>query len=249
MKKNIVIATDNLFLTDNAKTAHGLIRGTERFNVLAVIDEKNKNADAGNLLDGSFRNIPLMASLSEAIKKFDHIDYLVIGVATAGGVLSNTLLAIVMDGIKKGLSIVNGLHDQLQERENIALLAKEHQVELIDIRKPKSIKEMHFWTGDIFKVDVPIIAFLAMDCAMGKRTTARFVMEECLKRNIRAEMIYTGQTGWMQGNKYGFILDSTLNDFVAGELENAIITCWKETQPDLILLEGQSSLRLSLIHI
>ena len=243
MKKNIVIATDNLFLTDNAKTAHGLIRGTERFNVLAVIDEKNKNADAGNLLDGSFRNIPLMASLSEAIKKFDHIDYLVIGVATAGGVLSNTLLAIVMDGIKKGLSIVNGLHDQLQERENIALLAKEHQVELIDIRKPKSIKEMHFWTGDIFKVDVPIIAFLAMDCAMGKRTTARFVMEECLKRNIRAEMIYTGQTGWMQGNKYGFILDSTLNDFVAGELENAIITCWKETQPDLILLEGQSSLR------
>ena len=243
MKKNIVIATDNLLSIDSAKTAHGLIRGSERFEVLAIIDDKHKNTDAGVLLDGYHRNIPVIGSLIEAVNKFDNIDYLVIGVATVGGVLSNSLLEVVVDAITKRISIVNGLHDQLQEREDIALLAKENHVELIDIRKPKSIKEMHFWTGDIFKVDVPIVAFLAMDCAMGKRTTARFVMEECLKTNIHAEMIYTGQTGWMQGNKYGFILDSTLNDFVSGELENAIVRCWKEEKPDLILLEGQSSLR------
>jgi len=243
MKKNIVVATDNLFLTVNAKTAHGLIRGSERFEVLGVIDAKHKNTDAGELLDGFHRNIPIVGSIEEAIKKFDNIDYLVIGVATVGGVLSNSLLAVVVEAIKKRISIVNGLHDQLQEREDVALLAKENQVELIDIRRPKSIKEMHFWTGDIFKVDVPIIAFMGMDCAVGKRTTARFVMEECLKKNMHAEMIYTGQTGWMQGNKYGFILDSTLNDFVSGELENAIVTCWKEAKPDLIILEGQSSLR------
>lgn len=243
MKKNIVVATDNLFLTVNAKTAHGLIRGSERFEVLGVIDAKHKNTDAGELLDGFNRNIPIVGSIEEAIKKFDNIDYLVIGVATVGGVLSNSLLAVVVEAIKKRISIVNGLHDQLQEREDVALLAKENQVELIDIRRPKSIKEMHFWTGDIFKVDVPIIAFMGMDCAVGKRTTARFVMEECLKKNMHAEMIYTGQTGWMQGNKYGFILDSTLNDFVSGELENAIVTCWKEAKPDLIILEGQSSLR------
>jgi uncharacterized NAD-dependent epimerase/dehydratase family protein len=56
-------------------------------------------------------------------------------------------------------------------------------------------------------------------------------------------MIYTGQTGWLQGGKYGFIFDSTLNDFVSGEVEHAIISCWKETHADLILVEGQSSLR------
>ena len=56
-------------------------------------------------------------------------------------------------------------------------------------------------------------------------------------------MIYTGQTGKLQGGRYGFILDSTLNDFVSGELESAIISCDQEEQPDLILLEGQSSLR------
>ena len=56
-------------------------------------------------------------------------------------------------------------------------------------------------------------------------------------------MIYTGQTGKWQGGQYGFVLDSTLNDFVSGELESAIIRCDKRENPDLILLEGQSSLR------
>ena len=40
--------------------------------------------------------------------------------------------------------------------------------------------------------------------------------------------ITSGQTGWMQGGKYGFILDSTVNDFVSGELEKAIVECDRE---------------------
>src|SRR5665648_490772 len=56
-------------------------------------------------------------------------------------------------------------------------------------------------------------------------------------------MIYTGQTGWMQGARYGFILDSTLNDFVSGELSHSIITAFNNENPDIIFLEGQSSLR------
>ena len=43
LKKNVLIATDNQFLTNNAKTAHGLLRGSKRFHVLAVLDEENKH--------------------------------------------------------------------------------------------------------------------------------------------------------------------------------------------------------------
>jgi len=241
--KNVLIATDNLFLTNHAKTAHGLLRGTKRFHVLAVLDEENKYADAGELLDGNHRNIPILGTVDEAIKQFKTIDYLVVGVATVGGILSESLLQIIRQAISNGIGIVNGLHDQLQERKDIALLASQNRVELIDIRKPKTPKELHFWSGDIFKVKAPIVAFLAMDCAMGKRTTANLVLEECLQQKQNAHMIYTGQTGWMQGHKYGFIFDSTLNDFVSGELEHAITRCWKEATPDVIILEGQSSLR------
>ena len=63
------------------------------------------------------------------------------------------------------------------------------------------------------------------------------------RRGSNAEMIYTGQTGWMQGAPYGFVLDAVANDFVSGELEHAIVCCDRELNPDVILIEGQSSLR------
>jgi uncharacterized NAD-dependent epimerase/dehydratase family protein len=122
-------------------------------------------------------------------------------------------------------------------------LANEYQVSLIDVRKPKAKKDLHFWSGEIFKIKTPIIAVIGMDCAMGKRTTCRLIRQACETEGINAQMIYTGQTGWLQGGKYGFVFDSTLNDFISGELEHAILTCHQETSPDLILLEGQSALR------
>ena len=69
------------------------------------------------------------------------------------------------------------------------------------------------------------------------------IYEMCNRKGLRTEMIYTGQTGWMQGYKHGFIFDSTLNDFISGEIEHAVVSCDKAEKPDLILLEGQSSLR------
>ena len=243
LKEKAILITDNLLHTDYAKTAHGLIRGSERFEVLGVIDAKNKGIDAGELLDGLNRNIPVMASVEEAIDHFKHIDTLVVGVATVGGVLSDSLLNQIKIGITNGIDIVNGLHDKLSEREDIVAIAKENKVKLTDIRKPKAIADLHFWTGEIFNIEAPIIAVLGMDCAMGKRTTARMIKEASQAAGLKAEMIYTGQTGWMQGGKYGFIFDSTLNDFVSGELEHAILECYKAEKPNLIILEGQSSLR------
>jgi uncharacterized NAD-dependent epimerase/dehydratase family protein len=60
---------------------------------------------------------------------------------------------------------------------------------------------------------------------------------------MRAEWISTGQTGWLQGAPFGILLDSLPNDFVSGELEHAIVSCARELSPDVIFLEGQSSLR------
>jgi len=241
---NAIILTNGILQHSDAKTAHGLIRGTERFKIVAVVDdEKTAGKDAGEVLDGTPRNIPIFASLDSALKTIPNIHYLIIGIATVGGVLPLPMIAIIQKAIRSGISIVNGLHDYLSDRPEIADLAKEHHVELIDVRKPKARKDLHFWTGDILQVKTPIIAVMGMDCAMGKRTTARMIRQACLQNNLKAEMIYTGQTGWLQGGKYGFIFDSTLNDFVCGELEHAILSCAKAENPDYIFLEGQASLR------
>ena len=247
---NAIILTNGLLTTSDAKTAHGLIRGTERFNIIGIIDSAaTAGKDAGDLLDGKNRNIPVFEHLQKAIdtltplKSLTSIQYLIIGVATVGGRLPGNLLEVVKDALKNGISIINGLHEYLNDKPEIVALATSNGAILIDVRKPKNREDLSFWTGEIYKVKAPIIAVIGMDCAMGKRTTARMLRQACDAQSIKAQMIYTGQTGWLQGGKYGFIFDSTLNDFVSGELENAIVSCWKETAADIIFLEGQSSLR------
>ena len=137
----------------------------------------------------------------------------------------------------------HGLHQPIGDDPVFREAADRNGAEIIDIRKPRSFDRLPFWSGEIFSVITPTIAVLGMDCAIGKRTTCRFVLEMCRANGIRTEMIYTGQTGWMQGYPYGFIFDATPNDFIPGEIEKAIVTCDREASPELILVEGQSSLR------
>ncbi|HWK07004.1 MAG TPA: DUF1611 domain-containing protein [Puia sp.] len=242
-KPTAIVLTDGLLTEPDAKTAHGLIRGTERFEIIAIIDSRHAGKDAGELLDGTHRNIPILATVEAAVAHFEKIDYCIIGVATIGGAFPAHFPGIVESCIRQGISIVNGLHEFLTERPEMVALAAANAVELIDVRKPKRKADLHFWSGKIFSVTAPVIAVIGMDCAMGKRTTCRMVRQACEAAGLNAQMIYTGQTGWLQGGRFGFIFDSTLNDFISGELEHAIISCWEATRPDIILLEGQSALR------
>src|SRR6478609_698439 len=243
-KSNAIIITAGFLDTPSGKTAHGLIRGTDRFNILAVIDEKHAGKDAGVMLDGKKRNIPIYASIPDFIKTSkETAKYCVVGLATKGGFIPDSLQVILKIALENNLSLVNGLHDYVSDHEELANLAKQKGLEIIDVRKPKKFKDLHFWHGDIEKVKCPKVAVLGTDCALGKRTTTRFLVEAMRKAGYKAEMIYTGQTGWMQGAKYGFIFDSTLNDFISGEMEHAVVQCWEEAKPDIIFIEGQSSLR------
>ncbi len=242
--KKAVVITGGYFDTDHGKTCHGLIRGSERFEVVGVIDGKQAGKDAGEVLDGKHRGIPIYPDLDTyAAQSPVRAAYCIVGVATKGGVIPTALKDMLATALRHHLSLVNGLHHLVSDIPELVTLAEERALEITDIRKPKPFKELHFWSGDIKKVGCPRVPVLGTDCALGKRTTARFLTEAMRRAGYKAEMIYTGQTGWMQGSKYGFIFDSTLNDFVSGELEHAIVQCWEEAQPDIIFIEGQSSLR------
>ncbi len=242
-KPTAIVLTNGLLDKFDAKTAHGLIRGTERFEIIGVLDNLFPGKDAGEVLDGTHRNIPVFATVPDAVKNLPKIDYCVIGVATVGGRLPGDFLVIIEECISHNMGIVNGLHEFLTDKPHIVALAAEHGVTLTDVRKPKAKADLHFWSAEIFDVTAPIIAVIGMDCAMGKRTTCRLLRQACEAEGLQAQMIYTGQTGWLQGGKYGFIFDSTLNDFISGELEHAIVSCWREENPAVIFLEGQSALR------
>lgn len=244
MPATAMIITNGHLCDSYGKTAHGLIRGSDRFDVVAVLDRIHAGRDAGALLDQVHRDIPVYATVDELVRGTDiRPDYAVIGVAFEGGILPEGWKPLLLEVIERGISLVAGLHLLLSTDPDLTKLAQKNGAEIIDIRKPKPIEELHFFSGEIYRITVPRIAVLGTDCAVGKRTTCRMLMEMSRKNGIKSEMIYTGQTGWLQGYPYGFILDATPNDFVSGELEKAIVQCAMESRPDLILLEGQSALR------
>jgi len=243
-KSNAIVITGGYLDGVSAKTAHGLIRGSDRFSIVGVIDEKSAGRDAGEVLDGKHRGIPVYASFQKFVENSTvKAKYAIIGVATKGGVIPPSLKALLKEALENGLSLVNGLHEYISDIPELAQLASDKGLEIIDVRKPKKVKDLHFWSGKIKEVKCPKVAVLGTDCALGKRTTTRILVEAMRKAGYKAEMIYTGQTGWMQGARYGFIFDSTLNDFISGEMEHAVVTCYEETKPDIIFIEGQSSLR------
>ena len=238
------IITGGLLNDIHAKTAHGLIRQSDRFEIVGIIDHISAGKDAGEVLDGKHRDVPVVAKLDELIERLGkQPDYAIIGMATKGGVLPKELYPLVKHALELGISLINGLHQTIGEIQEFASIANESSARIIDVRKPKGFNDLHFWTGKIKEVKALKIGVLGTDCALGKRTTTKFLVNELKSQGINAHMIYTGQTGWLQGAKYGFIFDATPNDFISGELENAVYQCWQQENPGVIVLEGQSSLR------
>ena len=116
MNKAIVL-TNGLFLKINAKTAHGLVRGTEKFEIIGVVDGiETAGKDAGELLDGKKRNIPIFSDVEKAGNALPEINFLIVGVATLGGVFPPDMLEIIRNAIQNKISIVNGLHEYLSEK-------------------------------------------------------------------------------------------------------------------------------------
>lgn len=228
----------------HGKTAHGLIRGPSRFDLVGAVDPVFAGRDAGEVVDGRHRGIPIFPNLDAALEALgQHPDWLVVGVAFHGGRMPEEVRQIVLDGVRRGIGVVNGLHQLLSEDPEVAAAADASGARIVDVRKPKRFEGLRFWTGEVLTLEVPRVAVLGTDCALGKRTTATFLAGALRRRGLKTELVYTGQTGWLQGQRYGFVLDTTPNDFVSGELEHAVVTCAREAKPDLILIEGQSALR------
>lgn len=242
MKPTAVVLTSGIFHSAFAKTAHGLIRSSDKYQIVGIIDESIAGSDAGEALDGKFRNIPAYEKLEDAFKVNPKIDYAIIGVANPGGKIPDNLKQQLFDLLDKGVSIINGLHSFLSDMPEYVEKAQASGAKLLDIRKAKPRSDLKFWSGSIFEVKCPIVAILGTDCAVGKRTTTKILLEHLKAKGVKAEMIHTGQTGTLQNDGYGFIFDSTLNDFVSGELEHAIVQCYRDRNPDIILLEGQAAL-------
>ncbi len=243
---NAIVYCQGHFNTPTGKTAHGLVRFTRRYRVLSVVDRRWEGHDAGEVLDGKPNGIPLVASLEEALERARQGDlapsHFVVGLAPDGGRLPLSARADVRKAVEARLHVDSGLHDFLSQDPQISSAARMAGVRIRDVRKPPPLKQLHFFSSKIEEVDCLKVALLGTDSAVGKRTTAWLLVQGLEAAGCPAQLVGTGQTAWMQGARYSIILDSLINDFVSGEIEHAVWSCWKETRPEVIVLEGQGSL-------
>ena len=241
-----IVYCEKAFLTTTGKTAHGLVRGTRRYQVAALIDSRYSGKEPGTLLDGKDRGITIVSDVRSGVSACEQRGirptHFVIGIATDGGKLDADGYAAVRAALDAGLNVDSGLHVFLSEDPELTKLASARGVKIRDVRKPPPKEDLHFFTGKIKEVTAFKVAMLGTDSAVGKRTTATLLTAALNERGVKTEMIGTGQTSWLQGARYGFVLDSVVNDFVAGEIEHAVWQAWHHEHPEVIILEGQGSL-------
>jgi uncharacterized NAD-dependent epimerase/dehydratase family protein len=227
----------------DGKTANGLVRHSERYEILSIIDSEKAGLDAGMVLDGESNAMPIYRDLEESLANSITLpDYFIFGMAPSNGMLSLHERSVVLEAISHGMNIVNGLHEFLNDDPVFKAAGAASNVEILDVRKPPDKKDLHIFTGDIGRVTCPVIAVLGTDCAIGKRTTATILAQALNDRGIKTIMIGTGQTGLIQGARYGVPIDAIPSQFCAGELEAKIVNAFTVEKPDVILIEGQGAL-------
>jgi len=227
----------------DGKTANGLIRHSEKYEILSVIDSEKAGLDSGSVLDDKPNNIPVCRDLADSLARTGTLpDYFIFGMAPSSGMLSKHQRGIILEAMSHGMNIVNGLHEFLNDDPIFAAACVADKVKILDVRKPREKKDLRMFSGRINEVTCPRIAVLGTDCAIGKRTTATILTRALNEHGIKAVMVGTGQTGLIQGARYGIALDAVPSQFCAGELEATIVEAFENEKPDVIIIEGQGAL-------
>lgn len=243
MKLDALVYSENEFGKLDGKVANGLARHSEKYNILGIIDSTRAGLDAGEYLDGEKTGIPIFANMDDAINSLRLVpEYFIYGIAPLASFLDNEQKEIIFSAMKKGMHIVNGLPEFFTDDEEYRQKASACGVRIYDIRKPPQRKDLHIFTGQINKVNVPVITVFGTDCAVGKRTTTVNLVDALRKEGLKAAFIATGQTGILQGSKYGLAIDVLTSGFATGEVENAILNAYETDNPDIIVVEGQGAL-------
>lgn len=240
MARAIVLA-EGFLGRDLGKTANGLVLHAVTHDIVAVIDSTQAGQDAGMVVAGKLRNIPVVATFEEALKTKPDVFY--IGVATAGGYLPDSFRDAVRKAIQAGLTIYNGLHIFLSEDAEFAPLVAAGKAKVFDVRKPPALKNLRVADGRVRDLAVPRVLVMGMDCDIGKRMTVLELVRAAKARGLNVGFVATGQTGCMLAPDAGTVIDRVPADFAAGQVEAMVCDVAARKKPDLIFIYGQSSIQ------
>jgi uncharacterized NAD-dependent epimerase/dehydratase family protein len=246
--RRLVILAEGEFAPHSAKTAYGVIR-YGRDDVVAVIDSTRTGQNVRDYLPG--HDIPIVATLGEALRLRPRPDALLIGIAPTGGRLPDTWRTIILDAIAAGLEIRSGLHTFIGDDPAFRKAAKAAGTTIVDYRRPPD--RMETSVGRRHLPGKRVILTVGSDCAIGKMSVALELRGAAVAAGRSASFVPTGQTGMMIDG-WGAAVDRLISDFAQGTVEWMVEE--GERRGDWVIVEGQgsldhpaySSVTLALIH-
>ena len=252
--RRFIILSEGAFGGDSSKTARGVIKYASSPTV-AVLDSTKAGRTVGDVIGsiaaGGHVDVPILATLGEALALPLRPTTLVLGLAPVGGVLPAPWRATILQALTNGLDVVNGLHIFLADDPEFVAAANGSDATIYDLRRPP--ERMEVAGGRSHLPGKHVILTVGTDCATGKMGVALELARAAREAGLSAAMVPTGQTGMMIEG-WGVTIDRIAADFLQGTVE--WLTEEGEKRADWLFVEGQgsldhlaySSVTLGLIH-
>ena len=224
----IVLLTEGFTTPFYAKTAMSLLR-YRIDDVIAVLDGSVVGQDLYPLL-GIRTAVPIVGSLDGL-----NADSLFLGTSVTGGKLPEGWRSLILNAIQRGLDVVSGNHEFLNDDPDFRKAAQVSGSKLIDVRHNV---ERSTSTGQPLRQDCLRVHTVGQDCSLGKMVVSLEIQRELVARGLDAAFVATGQTGIMVSGD-GVPVDCVVSDFVNGAVE-ALVR--RLEHHDILLIEGQGSI-------
>lgn len=247
-RRRLLILAEGQFGPHSGKTAYGVIR-YGRDDVIAVLDSTRAGQNVSSYLRG--HDIPIVASLADALALPRRPDALLIGIAPTGGRLPEAWRVMIREAIAEGLDVLSGLHTFVGDDPEFAAAAQAKGTKIVDYRRPP--ERLETAVGRRHGPGKRVILTVGTDCAIGKMSVALELRKAARAAGDSASFVATGQTGMMIEG-WGVAVDRLISDFAQGTVEWLVEE--GERLGDWVIVEGQgsldhpaySSVTLSLIH-
>ena len=201
--------------------------------IVCVIDSTHSGKLIPEVMPIIEKDILIVDSLEKAQSMGASV--LVMGVLTSGGVLPDHWEVTIIKALKLGLSLVNGLHVNLNDKYSKYIVDKENQW-IWDTRTPQFIPKIG--SGQAMQLNNKRVLMIGTDMAAGKMTAGLELYSYLKKKGINAGFVATGQVGITVTGK-GIPLDAYKLDYACGAVQHAVM---QEKDKDVVIVEGQGSI-------
>ena len=178
------------------------------------------------------KDIPVVEDINKA--KAMGANVLLLGVLTSGGVRPNSWNNLIKEALNQGMSIINGLHDQVYPDFSKYLTDKTQWI--WDTRVPQFVPKIG--SAKAINLSNKRVLMIGTDMAAGKMTVGLELYSYLKEKQINTGFVATGQVGITVTGK-GIPLDAYKLDHACGAVESAVI---EQKDKDIVIVEGQGSI-------